>query len=98
MSLFGQGAGRYPTAYNVVQDCTDELLGKGFYSPYGSKVMTQNDETLCYYVSGAGDAFPAEYRDAAWGDAIITKPISVETIHAWLKENPTAFIAAVPNN
>ena len=98
MSFFGQGAGRYPTAYNVVQDCTDVLLGKGFYSPYGSKVMTQNDETLCYYVSGAGDAFPAEYRDAAWGDAIITKPISVETIHAWLKENPTAFIAAVPNN
>ena len=35
MSFYGQGAGRYPTAYNVVQDLVDVLGGKGFYAPYG---------------------------------------------------------------
>ena len=36
--FYGQGAGRYPTAYNVVQDCVDILSGKGFYCSYGEKV------------------------------------------------------------
>ena len=98
MSFFGQGAGRYPTAYNVVQDCTDVLLGKGFYSPYGSKISAHNDEALCYYVSGVKDAFLESVQEDTWGDAIITKPVSVEAIHAWLRENPQAFIAALPNN
>ena len=39
MSFFGQGAGRYPTAYNVVQDLVDVLAGKGFYAPYGGAVQ-----------------------------------------------------------
>ena len=92
MSFYGQGAGRYPTAYNVVQDCADELAGKGFYSPYGPKTKAVNDETLCYYVRGA------KWDDAAdtWGEAYITKPVAVDAMHAWLKENPTAFIAALP--
>ena len=92
MSFFGQGAGRYPTAYNVVQDCADELSGKGFYSPYGPKVRAVNDEKLCYYVRGAAWDDPAE----VWGEACITKPVAVDAMHAWLKENPTAFIAALP--
>ena len=33
MSFYGQGAGRYPTAYNVVEDLVDVLSGKGFYAP-----------------------------------------------------------------
>ena len=92
MSFYGQGAGRYPTAYNVVQDCADELAGKGFYSPYGPKTKAVNDEKLCYYVRGA------QWDDAAdnWGEAYITKPVAVDAMHAWLKENPTAFIAALP--
>ena len=35
MSFYGQGAGRYPTAYNVVQDLVDVLEGKSFFAPYG---------------------------------------------------------------
>ena len=92
MSFFGQGAGRYPTAYNVLQDCVDILTGKGFYSPYGEKVAAVNDGLLRYYVRGG------QWADAeeVWGEAVITKPVSVETMHAWLKENPDAFIAALP--
>ena len=91
MSFYGQGAGRYPTAYNVVQDCADLLSGRGFYSPYGPKVSVTNDEEMTYYVRGNWNGEVAE----TWGSAVITKPVSVESMHAWLKENPDAFIAAI---
>jgi len=95
MSLYGQGAGRYPTAYNVVQDCADVLSGKGFYSPYGGKVAACNDKTLCFYVRGAADAWLAENTAEHWGDAIVTKPVAVKDMHLWLENNPNAFIAAI---
>ena len=91
MSLYGQGAGRYPTAYNVVQDCVDLLEGKGFYSVYGDKVDVDNSEKLTWYVRGGWNGEVAE----TWGDAVITAPVSVSEMHAWLKENPSAFIAAL---
>ena len=95
MSFYGQGAGRYPTAYNVVQDCADVLSGRGFYSPYGGKVAAENTDELCYYVSGFSDAWLAENTAETWGDAVITKPVSVDAIHTWRKANPDAFIAAL---
>ena len=94
-SFFGQGAGRYPTAYNVVQDLVDLLRGTGFYSPYGQIVPVENDEELRYYIRGGEQsAFDVEEN---WGEAIVTKPIPVMQVHSWLKENPGAFIAAMPN-
>ena len=91
MSFYGQGAGRYPTAYNVVQDLVDVLEGKGFYSPYGETVSAVNDEKLTYYVRGGWNGETVEN----WGEAAITAPVSVSDMHAWLKENPEAFIAAI---
>ena len=92
-SFYGQGAGRYPTAYNVVQDCVDLLEGKGFYSVYGEKVAACNEEKLRFYIRGGANV-PAEAAEN-WGKAIITEPVSVSVIHAWRKENPDAFIAAI---
>ena len=91
MSFYGQGAGRYPTAYNVVQDLVYVLAGKGFYAPYGPKVSAANSEKLTWYVRGgwAGDV------EEVWDGAVVTKPVSVADMHAWLKENPDAFIAAI---
>ena len=94
MSFYGQGAGRYPTAYNVVQDCADVLAGKGFYSPCGGTVKAENTGTLCYYVRGGSDAWLQENTAETWGDAVITTPVSVEAMHNWLKGQPNAFIAA----
>ena len=91
MSFFGQGAGRYPTAYNVVQDLVDVLEGKGFYAPYGEKVAADNSEKLTYYVRGSWNGEVAEN----WGSAVVTKAVSVTEMHAWLKENPDAFAAAI---
>ena len=91
MSFYGQGAGRYPTAYNVVQDCVDLLEGKGFYAPYGEKVSACNEGKLRYYVRGGWNGEAEE----TWGSAVVTGPVAVSEMHAWLKENPEAFIAAI---
>ena len=97
MSFYGQGAGRYPTAYNVVQDCADVLCGKGFYSPYGGKVSAVNTTELCFYVRGAKDAWLETNTASVAGNAVLTKPVSVSAMHQWLKEHPGTFIAALPN-
>ena len=95
-SFFGQGAGRYPTAYNVVQDLADLLNGTGFYCPYGPKVKVENTEKLRYYVRGGDQSAFAGKVDETWNGAIVTKPVSVAEIHSWLKANDGAFIAALP--
>ena len=91
MSFYGQGAGRYPTAYNVVQDCVDLLEGKGFYAPCGETVAACNTGKLTYYVRGEWQGAVAEN----WGSGVITEPVSVEEMHTWLKDHPDAFIAAI---
>ena len=96
MSFFGQGAGRYPTAYNVVQDCMDILSGKGFYCGYGETVTVNNDIPMVYYIRGCEDGSLETITAERWGNAIITKPISVQTVHDWLRSHSNAFIAAVP--
>ena len=95
MSLFGQGAGRYPTAHNVFQDCVDVAKGKGFYSAYGEKVAACNDDRLRYYVRGCKDAWLEENTESTWGNAAITGPVAVNEIHSWLKAHPGTFIAAL---
>ena len=95
-SFFGQGAGRYPTAYNVVQDCMDFLRGNGFYCTYGKKVQVVNDEKYSYYVRGASDFWLEDVTAEKWDNAVITKPVAVETMHKWLQNHPGAFIAAMP--
>jgi len=91
MSFYGQGAGRYPTAYNVVQDLVDVLEGKSFYAPYGQKVSADSSVELTWYVRGNWQGEVAEN----WGEAVVTKSVSVADMHAWIKENPDAFAAAI---
>ena len=95
-SLFGQGAGRYPTAYNVVQDLVDLTRGNGFYAPYGEKVQAENDEKRSYYIRGGDQSVFADRVAETWSGAIVTEPIRVMEVHNWLKDNAGAFIAALP--
>ena len=95
MSFFGQGAGRYPTAYNVVQDCADLLAGKGFYSPCAGKAHVTNGDCLRFYVRGACDGWLEENTAEKWGEAVITAPINVSAMHAWVKDHPGVFMAAL---
>ncbi len=96
MSFYGQGAGRYPTAYNVVQDCADVLAQKGFYSPYGGKVAADNSLTRQFYIRGDKDSFLEANTQETWGNAVVTKPIAVNEMHAWLQKHPGTFLAALP--
>lgn len=93
-SFFGQGAGRYPTAYNVVQDCVDFTKGKGFYRPFGAKVTVDNGVKLRYYVRGTEDAWLKEHTASHFGAAAVTEEVSVEEMHRWLRDHKEAFIAA----
>ena len=95
MSFYGQGAGRYPTAYNVVQDCTDVLRGNGFYSPYGGKVKADNSLLRQFYVRGGKDSWLEENTQEIWNNAVVTKPVSVAQMHTWLKDHPGTFIASL---
>ena len=90
-SFFGQGAGRYPTAYNVVQDCVDFTRGRGYYAPCGEKLRASNDAKLPWYVRG-DCPFAVKER---WGSGAVTQPVSVADMHRWLKETPGAFAAAI---
>ena len=91
MSFYGQGAGRYPTAYNVVQDLVDVTQGKSFYAPYGAPQAADNQEAHHYYVRG--DWAGSIQED--WSTGVITAPVPVSQMHQWVKDHPDAFIAAI---
>jgi len=91
MSFYGQGAGRYPTAYNVVQDLVDVNAGRGFYAPCGGQAAARNTEKYAYYVRGNWTGGTAE----VWNGAVVTQAVPVCEMHAWLKQNPDAFAAAI---
>ena len=78
----------------MVQDCVSVLAGKGFYCPYGAKVSADNSTKLRYYVRG-GDNWIDSVTSEKWGEASVTEPVAVNEMHAWLKNNPEAFIAAI---
>ena len=95
-SFYGQGAGRYPTAYNVVQDCVDFLQGNGFYCPYGERVNIDNSLRMRYYVRGAEDNTWLKFlTEEEWGTGIVTKPVPVDEMHRLLKDHPGCFAAAL---
>ena len=94
-SLFGQGAGRYPTAYNVVQDCIDVHNGVGFYTDKAEKVKADNTICCRYYVRGAQDEWLSKNAEEKWGEAVITKPVQICKIHSWLAQHKNVFIAAM---
>ncbi len=97
-SLYGQGAGRYPTAYNVVQDLMDLLRGNGFYAPCTGTVPVCNDGKLCFYVRGASDQWLTANTRESWGQGVVTKPVSVDEMHAWCKAHGDVFMAALPES
>ena len=91
MSFYGQGAGRYPTAYNVVQDLADVLAGKPFYAKAEGTAAAKNEKTMAFYIRGPWEGTVAE----TWGDGVITGPVAVKEIHAWAKQHPEAFFAGM---
>lgn len=101
-SFYGQGAGRYPTAYNVVQDCLDVAEGKTtFYTDELNDSRVDNSGILRqYYVrTDSIDSWLQARIDKMLDNAVITKEVSVTEIHAWARArkeiDPDCFIASL---
>lgn len=101
-SFFGQGAGRYPTAFNAVEDCLDILAGKvGFYTGTMAPAAVFNSaEAHPYYVRTAcPDEFLRSVTVERWGEGVITSCVSVEEMLRWgrarLKKDPACFVAGI---
>ena len=101
-SFFGQGAGRYPTAFNAVEDCLDIVAGKpGFYTQAMKPApVLCGGETHPYYVRTAcPDAFLQSVTVEHWGDGVVTACVSVEEMLRWgraqLAKDPGCFLAGI---
>ena len=101
-SFYGQGAGRYPTAYNVLQDCVDIARGPlGFYTDRLDEMHVDNSSILrAYYVrTSCMDAWLEARVAQTLGSGVITKEVSASEIHAWAKHHraadPDCFIASL---
>lgn len=98
-SFFGQGAGRYPTAYNVVEDLMDVKNGvRSFYSGTARLPAVDNEMfTHQYYVrTDGGPELPQELISERWETGLVTKPVSVAWLHGWIKTRDVPpFVAAI---
>ena len=101
-SYFGQGAGRYPTASNVVQDCIDILDGKrAFYADKAEPMLPDNSGvTHRYYVrTTVADRWLQSITEDTMGDGVVTAAVSVAEMLSWAKahlaKDSAAFIAAI---
>ncbi|XCB29692.1 homoserine dehydrogenase [Arcanobacterium hippocoleae] len=99
-SFSGQGAGRYPTAYNVLQDLCDLQDGKDFHTSIFPHTQTfaENHTAMRYYIRGTQNElaqFPAAQAAQQWGDGILTAALPISHVHAWISAHPTAFAAAI---
>ena len=101
-SFYGQGAGRFPTASNVVQDCLTVLSGKrGFYTDKAAPAALVGGEAHPYYVrTAAPDDFLRAHTAETWENgAVVTGAVDVCEMLAWAKaqreKDPTVFIAGI---
>ena len=93
-SFYGQGAGRYPTAYNVLQDCVEICRGiKGFYTEKLEDRSVDNSAVVRpYYVrTSRTDSWLRENIVKVLDHGVITKPVSVTEMHNWAKERDCFF-------
>lgn len=101
-SFYGHGAGRYPTAYTVAQDCIDVSAAENDFALNSFTDCTPDNSAIshCYYVRTSK---PTEWLNSVteevWGKGVKTKPVPVsqmfEEMSKILKNDQTAFMAAV---
>lgn len=87
--FIGQGAGRFPTAYNVVEDLVDICEGdpKFYTDSFTVSAIDNTNVFRSYYVrSEIMDEFLTSFTETAGDGYIITRPVCVAEMHAYLKE------------
>lgn len=96
-SFYGQGAGRYPTAYNVLQDCVGICKGpKGFYTrKLEDRPVDNSGELRTYYVrTDRVDGWLQSHIVKVMDCGVLLEPVSVRDMHAWAREH-TCFFASL---
>lgn len=99
-AFIGQGAGKFPTAYAVVNDLEDVRIGapEPEYVTSSERLCVDNaQERHCYYVRTCAHLpFAAQ---TIGENAYLTEPVSVQEMHATMqalsKEDPSAFFAGI---
>ena len=101
-SYFGQGAGRYPTAANVVQDCLDLLAGEdGFYTETARPMAVEADAVAHpYYVrTRTADPWLESVTADRWDSGVITGAVPVGQMLRWAaaqrQRDPGCFVAGI---
>lgn len=101
-SFYGQGAGRYPTAYNVAEDVLDIKGGeKSFYTDKAEPATPDNSlDAHAYYVRCAvNDEWLSSVAVERCCEGVVTEPVTVAKMHEWaskMKEvEPSLFIAGL---
>jgi len=104
MSYSGQGAGKLPTAANVLRDVQSISAGCMYMTSEScAPVVPDNGSAVhAYYVRiPAGAAFPAEWiaksEEKNGMQFIVTKPVSVADMHAKMAAQKDGFFAGIQN-
>lgn len=100
LALFGQGAGRFPTAQNIVQDLMDIDARIVFRARSLQPLPVINcNERHRYYArtNQKNQIHPIRAED--WGDGILTQEVDVAAMHALARKirqsDPDAFFAGI---
>ncbi len=100
LSIFGQGAGRYPTAHSIVEDIVD--IHEGHTHPYRLSKDGEVDNSIVYhsyYVTADDLSFISDHIIGSRGKGAVTGPISVAEMHSLAQERLAAgeklFFAAM---
>ncbi len=101
-SFYGFGAGRYPTAYTVVEDCIDVAGGvkKAYNYVMEQPVIDNTDISHKYYVrTQYSNEWFNSLKTEKCGKGVITECISVALMHKFCKEaldsGKDCFIAGI---
>ena len=102
MSYIGQGAGKLPTAANVLRDVKSISAGHRFMTSENCAELQPDNSAAshAYYVRIArGEAFPAEWiarkESAGEWDLYVTAAVSVQAMHEFMADKQGAFFAGI---
>lgn len=101
LTFFGQGAGRFPTAENIVQDMLDIRARLTIASPGVLPAVIENEqEKHPYYIRTARKDLLVGLPGKNWNGAVLTEPMTVVDLHALAgsirEHDPDAFFAGLP--
>ena len=102
MSYIGQGAGKLPTAANVLRDVQSIAAGARYMTSEACRSVQPDNAAAChaYYIRIAdASVIPAEWiarSEAIDGASCIeTVPVSVQEMHSFMANHKDAFFAGI---